>query len=49
MIGAEIYGHIESLMETHWEVKGNMGGTHWEPKKNEKKSFPQHKFIEKDS
>jgi hypothetical protein len=29
--------HIENLMRTHWELKGNITGTCWEPGKNEKK------------
>jgi len=32
--------HIENLMRTHRELKGNIMRTHWEPGKNEKKSFP---------
>jgi hypothetical protein len=29
--------HIENLMRTHWELKGNIVRTHLEPGKNEKK------------
>jgi hypothetical protein len=36
----EIGEHIENLIKTHWELKGNIVGTHWEPGKNEKKKIP---------
>ncbi len=33
--GEHVGEHIENLMGTHWELKGNIMGTHWEQWKNE--------------
>ncbi len=38
--GEHVGEHIENLMGTHLELKGNIVGTHWEPGKLKKNPSP---------
>jgi hypothetical protein len=49
---AHLYSSKEDMLRntlrtwgTYWEHKRNIVGTHWEPRENEKKLFPQKKFV----
>jgi hypothetical protein len=46
MTGAEIWGHSENLMETHWELEGNMLGTKEKIILSHLKTAPKRKIVE---